>query len=323
MRHADPASLHTLHGQTMGTTWTVRLANPQFLPLEPLQTKLEAMLELVVRQMSNWQPDSDISRWNAAPAGTWQTFPPECFDVLACALHWAQGSGGAWDPTIAPLVKLWGFGPRERATVLPQQVPDAAALAATREQIGYQRIALLPEQRKVMQPGGIQLDLCGIAKGYAVDLLAQTLLASGLDHFLVEIGGELRSSGQRPDGQPWRVAIAAAAPNLPPYILTCQQPLSIATSGDQWHAFAVAGQRYSHTIDPRTGWPVTHDLASVTVLHAECMQADALATVLTVLGPQEGLLFAEERGIAARFCQRTPAGLVTHTTSAFTALTGP
>jgi len=316
MQRADPSSLQALHGQTMGTTWRVRLANLLFLPLEPVRVHIEAALALVVQQMSNWKSDSDISRFNQAPEGTWITVPPECFDVLSCALHWAHESGGAWDPTIGPLIHLWGFGPRSRPAVLPQQVPDAALLAQTRARVGYRRITVRPEKRQVMQPGGMQLDLCGIAKGYAVDAVAKALTTLGLEHFLVEIGGELRASGQRPDGQPWRVAIAAPMPNISQRALALRN-LSIATSGDQWQAFEVAGQRYSHTLDPRTGWPVAHPFTSVTVLHAECMQADALATLLTVLGPEEGLAFAHARGIAAQWCQRTSAGLTTQTTPAF------
>jgi len=299
----------------MGTTWRVRLANPQFLPLELVRARIEAALAQVVQQMSNWQADSDISRFNQAPAGAWVTIPPECFDVLSCALHWARESGGAWDPTIGPLINLWGFGPRNGPVVPPQQLPNAALLAQLRTQVGYQRITMQPEKRQVRQPGGMQLDLCGIAKGYAVDAVAKAISTLGLGHFLVEIGGELRASGQRPDGRPWRVAIAAAA-DLPQRTLALRN-LSIATSGDQWQAFELAGRRYSHTLDPRTGWPVTHALTSVTVLHVECMQADALATLLTVLGPNEGLAFAGARGIAAQFCQRTPAGLLMQTTPAF------
>jgi len=302
----------------MGTTWTVHLANPQFVPLEPIRAAIETALGLVVRQMSNWQDDSNISCFNQAPAGTWLTFPPESFTVLSCALQWAKTSDGAWDPTIGPLVNIWGFGPcvSAVATRTLQTLPDAAAIAQARHRIGYQRIMLHPAQRRVLQPGNMHLDLCGIAKGYSVDLISQTLLTLGMKHFLVEVGGELRACGQRPDGLPWRVAIANAG-TLPLH------NLSIATSGDQWHVFEINGRRYSHTLDPRTGQPVTHNLASVTVLHAECMHADALATILTVLGPEEGLAFAKTRGIAALLCQRTTLGMEITTTPAWETLTTP
>ena len=185
---------------------------------------------------------------------------------------------------------------------------------------GLQR-HLRPAERLALQPGGAQVDLCGIAKGYSVDLVADALQALGLADFLVEVGGELRARGRRPDGQPWRVAVAGTArEGAPPRTLVLQD-MAIATSGDHWHAFDQGGRRYSHTLDPRTGAPVAHALASVTVLHAECMQADALATVLTVLGPREGLAFATSRGVAALLCERTAQGLSMAMTPAFETLT--
>lgn len=317
LRAADPATLHTLRGEAMGTTWSVRLANPRFLPLEQVRAAIEEALALVVRQMSNWEQDSDISRFNCAEPGTWQALPPECFAVLSCALGWARESGGAWDPTVGPLVDLWGFGPAGHSA----QVPDAGAMARAQARVGHERIALRPAERLALQPGGAQVDLCGIAKGYSVDLVADALQALGLADFLVEVGGELRARGRRPDGQPWRVAVAGTArEGAPPRTLVLQD-MAIATSGDHWHAFDQGGRRYSHTLDPRTGAPVAHALASVTVLHAECMQADALATVLTVLGPREGLAFAASRGVAALLCERTAQGLSMAMTPAFETLT--
>ncbi|WP_419095702.1 FAD:protein FMN transferase [Curvibacter soli] len=318
-RRADPAALHTLAGETMGTTWRVRLANPRLRPLEEARAIVEAALAAVVRQMSHWEPASDLSRYNRAPAGSWHLLAPGFFTVLDAALRWARASGGALDPTVAPLVALWGFGPHARTG--GPRVPDARAIAAARAQVGHARLALRPADRAALQPGGAQLDFSGIAKGYAVDLAALALRDAGWSDCLVEVGGELRASGQRPDGLPWRVAVAAmphnAAGAAPPLALRGQ---AIATSGDHWHAFEHAGERYAHTIDPRTGAPARHALAAVTVVHAECMHADALATVLTVLGPQEGAAFAEAYGVAALFCVRGPQGPVLTATTAFAAL---
>jgi thiamine biosynthesis lipoprotein len=319
---ANPASLHTLAGQAMGTRWSVRLCNPGFAPLAPLRAAIEDALALVVRQMSPWQHDADISRFNRAPAGTWQTLPPEFFSVLAAALHWARASGGAWDPTVGPLVDAWGFGPRADPCAHAPAVPDAHALARARARVGFERLALDVARRRIRQPGGLQLDLCGIAKGYAVDLVSDTLAAHGLAHHLVEVGGELRARGRRPGGQPWRVAVAGAAAPAPAPALALRDQ-AVATSGDQWHAFERGGRRYSHTIDPRSGEPVRHALAAVTVLHAECLHADALATVLTVLGPHDGFDFACVHGVAARFAERAPAGLVVRATPAFEAQACP
>ena len=307
LRAADPAALQTLAGEAMGTTWSVRLANPGFAPLAPVREAIEAALGLVVRQMSTWEPDSDISRFNRAPAGSWHALPGEFMAVLECAQAWARASGGAFDPTVGPLVDAWGFGPRAAPGV-----PDDQALAAARTRVGFGRIGLEPG--RALQPGGAHLDLSGIAKGYSVDLVVQALRAQGFNDFLAEVGGELRASGTRPGGQPWRVAIAGTERTL------ALRDQAIATSGDHWHAFGHAGRRYSHTLDPRTGEPVAHALASVTVLHADCMQADALATVLTVLGPREGLAFATGHGLAALLCERTPQGPVVSMTPAFSAL---
>ncbi|RYF25816.1 MAG: FAD:protein FMN transferase [Comamonadaceae bacterium] len=326
LRQADPAALHQLAGETMGTTWSVRLGNPHFLPLEPARQAVQKALDLVVQQMSHWEPGSDLSRFNGAAAGTWQVLPQPFWDVLTCAFDWARESGGAWDPTVGPLVQAWGFGPQAGANATARAStdgPDPQHLAQARARVGYGRVGQRPAARQALQPGGTQIDLSGIAKGYAVDLVVQHLKALGYADFLVEVGGELRASGRRPDGRPWRVAVASeeqgAAAGAPRALAL--NDMAIATSGDLYHAYERGGRRYSHTIDPRTGEPVAHALASVTVLHPECMHADALATVLTVLGPREGLAFAQSRGLAALLCERTAAGPAPVMTSAFAALT--
>ena len=319
MQRAEPASLQTLSGQAMGTSWSVRLVNPAFLPLEPLRASIEAALALVVRQMSPWEPDSDITRFNRAPPGHWQVLPAEFFKVLDSAFTWARASGGAWDPTVGPLVDAWGFGPRsDPGAPHGAVVPDSASLAAARARVGFQRVEVDAAGQRIRQPGHVALDLCGIAKGYAVDLVSDALAAQGVGDHLVEVGGELRARGTRPGGQPWRVAVECGD-KRPDQILALSN-LAVATSGDRWHAFEQGGRRYAHTIDPRSGEPVRHALAAVTVLHAECMQADALATVLTVLGPQEGMAFARAHGVAAQFCERSGTGSVLSATPAFDAL---
>lgn len=317
-RRADPATLQTLSGATMGTTWSVRLANPGFAPLAPVQAAVEAALARVVAQMSTWEPDSEISRFNRAPPGSWHALSGEFFAVLACALDWARASGGAWDPTVGPLVDAWGFGPRaDPLAGPPGTLPDAGLLAAARARVGWERIALRPAGRQALQPGSTHLDLAGIAKGFAVDHVAQALREAGFGSFLVEVGGELRAAGRRPDGAPWRVAVASLPGPQSPCAVALTDHQAIATSGDHWHAFEHSGRRFSHTLDPRSGEPARHALAAVTVLHTECMQADALATVLTVLGPREGAAFAQARGIAALFCERTAAGPVFTATAEF------
>ncbi|WP_353366688.1 FAD:protein FMN transferase [Acidovorax sp. FG27] len=312
LRSADPATLQTLSGQTMGTTWSVRLVNAAFAPLAPVRSAIEAALATVVAQMSHWEPGSDLSRFNRAAPGTRHRLAPEFFTVLQAACAWAQASGGALDPTIGPLVDAWGFG----AHGTPH-VPDAAQRRAAAALVGFGRLELDAATRSALQPGGVGLNLSGIAKGFAVDHVHRCLQALGFADVLVEVGGELRASGARPGGAPWRVAVADPADG-PPRALALADS-AIATSGDRWHAFEHADRRYAHTLDPRTGEPVRHGLASVTVLHADCMQADALATVITVLGPHEGMAFAERHGLAALVCERTARGPVWAATAAFRA----
>ncbi len=307
-RHADPASLQHLQGRTMGTTWSLTLANRAMRPLADVRATVEGALACVASQMSTWEPDASISRFNRAPAGTWQVLEPAFEAVLRCGLAWAEASAGACDPTVGPLVDLWGFGPRAHAPAHSSEPPAPEALAAARARVGWQRVQL-DARCGLLQPGGLALDLSGMAKGFAVDLVLQRLAEEGLSDVLVEIGGELRSSGRRPDGLPWRTAVAAPVAGASgPIAQVVLQDMAIATSGDGWHAFEHAGRRYSHTIDPRSGEPVAHALASVTVLHRQCLQADVLATVLAVLGPYEGHAWACRRGLAALFVERMPAG---------------
>lgn len=303
LRRADPDTLHSLNGTSMGTHWRVRVGNPQFLPLQTLRSAIEDVLASVVRHMSHWQADSTLAQFNRAPADTWHALPADLSTVLHAGLHWAQASGGAFDPTLGALVAAWGFGPHAPLDPADWRPASPHAIAQAQACSGWQGLHYHPE-RGWRQHGGLQLDLSGIAKGYAVDAVLLRLHALGLRNALVEIGGELRGSGQRPDGQPWRVAIAPVpaavgpAPDAPPQAIALRD-CAIATSGSLYHRHQWQGRSYSHTLDPRTGAPIAHALASVTVLHAECLHADALATLLTVLGPEAGWEFAEQHGIAA------------------------
>lgn len=301
-RRADPPTLQSLAGRIMGTRWSLRFDNPRMVALEEVRASVQDALDRVVSQMSTWERDSAISRFNRSEAGSRHTLEPEFNEVLACALGWAAASGGAIDPSIGTLVALWGFGAHADASPAP---PSPAALARALDLVGWQRLALDASTRSVVQPGGVALDLSGIAKGFAVDHAADALRSVGLSDFLVEVGGELLAVGRRPGGGPWQVAVEAF------HGLTLPVPLAdmaVATSGDRWHVREHQGRRWSHTLDPRTGTPSNHELASVTVLHRSCMQADALATVLTVLGPQEGEAFARHHGIAALFVSRNAGG---------------
>lgn len=299
MQLQQDSSIHRLAGHTMGTAWSLRLPNPGYLPLQPVQALVQSVLDEVIAQMSNWEPDSLITRYNRAAAGSYFDLPPEFTRVLQAALHWAGASGGAMDPTMGALVSLWGFGPGAQPGKAPAAIqPQATAIAAAMAQAGHVRLNWQAGQA-LLQPGGVELDFCGIAKGFAVDWVVERLQQSGWASGLFEIGGELRGWGGKPDGKPWQVQMGGLATRDYEPLIVGLSSGAFATSGDYWHHFEADGRRYSHTLDPRTGSPIAHRLASVTVFHPECMHADALATVLTVLGPGEGLAFAERHGIAA------------------------
>jgi thiamine biosynthesis lipoprotein len=309
---------YRLSGATMGTTWAVHVLAPSSLSQQILEDGIQARLALVVNQMSTWEPDSDLSRFNSAPAGSWHALPDAFFAVLDAALTMAVDSGGAFDPTVGPLVNLWGFGPEQiAADDLPTE-RDTRAVTVARARCGWQRLELDRKARRLLQPGGAYLDFSGIAKGYAVDLIARFLFDAGCPGYLVEIGGELSGFGVKPNDQPWWVALERPPSERDAQpIVTALHGQAVATSGDYRRYVDHAGQRYAHTIDPRSGAPLRHDLASVTVLHPQCMVADALATVLMVLGVEQGMAFAGERNIAALFIQYGENGFIESMSPAF------
>jgi len=295
MRYLD------LRGFTMGTYWQVQCYAETTRSEEDLRTGIQAQLDQVVAQMSPWESDSDISKFNRASPNTWHVLPNDFFKVLQHSVFVAEQTQGAYDPCIGHLANLWGFGPQGKVSTTPDASSIQRALQATQ----WQQLKLDIDHRSVLQPGNIQLDLCSTAKGFGVDQVARYLQESGIRSYLVEVGGELRGLGCKADGQPWWVELE----DLPksrrsPACVAALHDIAIATSGDYRQYFEVAGQRYSHSIDPRTGYPVQHGVASVTVLHPECMIADALATAMTVLGLEAGMQYAKQLHVAARFIVR-------------------
>lgn len=270
----------------MGTGWSATYCAAQLRP-DIAQAAIERRLAELVAELSHWQPESDLSRFNRAAAGHWVALPPDFATVIAAALDIAEVSGGAFDPAIGRLVDLLGFGPPG-----PQPAPSDEAVGAARASGGAARLAYDPHARRLRQPGGLALDLSGIAKGFAVDAIGASLDANGAHDWLVEIGGELKGRGLRPDSDPWWVDLETppGLADLP--IRIALHGLAVATSGDYI--------RGAHTIDPRTGRSIDNDVRSVSVIHESAMLADAWATALTVLGPDEGLRLATKHDIAAR-----------------------
>jgi thiamine biosynthesis lipoprotein len=301
------SSVQRLSGASMGTTWSVKAALAPDA-LAPLAGGLQVRLDEVVAQMSHWEAGSDLSRFNRARAASWHALPDAFFSVLDYALSVRADSGGAYDPCAGALVNLWGFGAQRRYDQAGFQAPVAGAIAKVLEQ--RQRIELDRAGRRILQPGGVQLDLSSVAKGFAVDQLARCLETHGVAHYLVEVGGELRGAGMQPDGAPWWVALEGVpGTGEGDQTVVALHGMSVATSGDYRQQFNYAGRRASHTLDPRTGYPIDTQVASVSVLHPDCMAADAWSTALTVMGAEAGLAFARQRGLAARFLLRRGAAL--------------
>lgn len=289
--------LLALAGRSMGTTWQVRFcAGPAVTP-RAVRECVERVLDRVVAEASGWEPSSALCRFGTAPGGTRRVLPPGLFSVLRYAVALAEATCGACDPTLGTVTDLWGFGP----TGPRADPPSDAAVAAARAATGWQRLALDPADGSAFQPGGLRLDLSGIAKGWAVDLVGAALSEFGIGSHLVEIGGELRGCGIKPDGQPWWVTLEPIPGERGPETLIALHDLAVATSGSYRRFFEADGRRFAHTIDPRTGRPLATPPLAVTVLHRDCMAADALATALTVLGAEAGLQHARRHGIAARF----------------------
>ncbi|KQV45021.1 FAD:protein FMN transferase [Massilia sp. Root335] len=311
------SAVHTFGGATMGTTWSARVAANTVSDPQPA---LQAELDAIVAQMSHWDHDSLLSRYNRAPAGTWVDLPAQFFDVMDYALWAMAATGGACDPALGALVGLWGFGPARRYDHAGFYAPDAQAIARTQAQRAAARVELDRMRRRLLQPGGAVLDLSCVAKGYAVDRLARCLESRGLHHYVVEVGGELRGAGVKPDGQPWWVEIEAVPDGAAPQAVVALHGLSVATSGDYRQYFTQGPRRVSHTLDPRTGWPIANGVAAVTVLAPTCMAADALSTALTVLGPVDGVAFAARHALAARFLVRRVGALDEIHTPAWKAL---
>ena len=300
----------TLHGPTMGTRWSVTCDVAPGTDAQALEQALAGAVQQVDAQMSPWLADSDLNRLNGAPTDTWVALPSEILEVLACALDICRLSGGAFDPAVGALVDAWGFG-------AARDVPDVAAIRTaagaapavrrrTHEALELDRLA-----GRACKQVPLQLDLCGIAKGYGVDRMAAILRQHGVRHALAALDGELRAVGGQAGGQPWAVAVESPeVGRRAVHGVVELQDLAVATSGDYRHCLEVGGARLAHTMDAGRGAPVRNTVASVTVLARQCMHADAWATALLVAGPGEGLALARRIGLEVLWLLRRDHGLV-------------
>ncbi len=308
-----------LTGDTMGTTYSVIVPQLKASDHEALRAAVEAALLRVNSAMSTWQGDSAISLFNEDTGTDWVEVPADFTIVAAAAVELASASGGAFDPTVGPLVKRWGFGKGQS-----DELPTAEEVTAIVQRVGYRHLQVDTDNNALKKSrGDLQIDLNAIAKGYGVDLLAAEVEAFGYSNYLVEIGGELRVKGRNADNDPWRIGVERPAVDVTklaadsPSLGLLLESGGVATSGDYRNAFETDGVRYSHIIDPRSGYPVSHGLASVTVVANTTMQADAWATALLVLGPDEGLALAEKHRVASYFIVRESQGFQTFASTEF------
>lgn len=303
---AAPCQRTTLHGPTMGTRWSATIDADHAVDWVALEQDLATAVNQVDAQMSPWKPDSDLLRLNRAPVGVWLDLPAEMLEVLDCALDVNRLSAGAFDPCVGALVDAWGFG-------AVRDAPDGQAIRAARQSTPVAAHACLELDRsagRARKQAPLQLDLCGIAKGYAVDCMVQVLQQHGVRHALAALDGELRAVGAQASALPWAVALESPEPGRRAVHGVIElEDLAVATSGDYRRYLQVGDARIAHTMDARRCAPVNNAVASVTVLAPSCMQADAWATALLVAGPQEGLTMAQRMRMDVLFLLRGAQGV--------------
>ncbi|SDL56778.1 thiamine biosynthesis lipoprotein [Franzmannia pantelleriensis] len=305
-----------LEGNIFGSFYQVTIADPLTRSqAEDLEEGFVAELDDVDAAMSIYRDDSELMDLNNTPVGEWLTLSDALFEVLAVSQSVAAESDGSFDVTIGGLVNLWSFGSESR----PQEVPSPEDLAERLAEVGYDKLELDASETRARRTGDVFIDLGGVAKGHGTDRVAAYLDAQGIEHYLVNLGGDLIVKGYRDEQQnPWRIGVEV--PDGSRQVAHHTLPLhdiSVATSGDYRNYFEADGRRYSHTIDPRSGTPIEHSLASVTVLHPSNAWADAWATALMVLGPEQGLQLAEQHSLMVMLLVRDGDGWATRTSSAF------
>ena len=286
----------TLSGPTMGTTYNVTVVDLSAEDSDDVKASIDDLLVAINQSMSTYIADSELSLINDVPGPTEHQISPALAHVLLEAISIGSVVPEYYDITVLPLVELWGFGAGESARVVPSEVSISLALS----NVGWDKFAL--NGNTLSRYADVQLDLSSIAKGYAVDAVGELLTSLGYSHYLVEIGGEITTSGLNSRGKLWRVGIEQ--PSISggrPVRAVPLDNLAVATSGDYRNFFVEGEKRYGHTISPLTGYPVNNDSLSVTVIGPTCTYADGWATALNAAGPQEGLRVANEQGIAALF----------------------
>ena len=305
--------IESFGGPTMGSTYSVKYVQADGVaPKAELQAATEAVLAEIDAQVSTYRADSLIEAFNRAPAGTCQDMPSGVLHLVAAGNQLHEESGGAFDLTLEPLLDLWGFGPKGQG----EAVPSPERLAEVRQRVGQQHLRI--DGGRLCKDAAIEVDFNSIAAGYAVDRIIERLSELGVSSYLVEATGELKAAGLKPDGSHWRIGLEAPRDDQRVAQRVLQlDGFGISTSGDYRNYFQENGKRYSHTLDPKSGMPVSHTLAAVTVADPSTLRADGLSTLLMVLGPEAGRAFAERNQIAAFFVTREGEGFATQSTPQF------
>jgi FAD:protein FMN transferase len=300
----ETVELQRLSGYTMGTSYDIQLVEiPEQTSRERISADVESLLASLDKEIfSTYAANSELSRFNRHGVNVPFIASTEMIEVLQLARQVSELSDGAFDVTIGPLVNLWGFGPELRLPTeeLPGQQEIDTALAA----LGYQNIEIDAARSEIRKKTDVYVDLSAIAKGYAVDKLADYFDEVGVDAYFLEIGGELKIKGLKPGGISWIPAIEApldTASRVYEIFFSHGDTIGVAGSGDYRNYFEQDGIRYSHELDPPTGRPVTHNLAAVYVIDPSAAKADALATAYMVLGLEQARVLAESQGQAAYF----------------------
>lgn len=319
-------------GPTMGSHYQISYVRAGKAPApEVVKAEVEKILAELDRDVSTYRDDSAVARFNAAPAGTCMAMPGNALTLAGFANQLRRGSEDAYDITMLPVLDAWGFGPKA-ARQQPSQgeltvealqqspetppVPSQQTLTELRAQVGQQHLSIRGQELCKQAP--VQIDFNSIAAGLAIDAIGNALGAQGIENYLIDVTGEIKGQGKKPDGSPWRVAIEAPVDNARQIQrIIALNGQTISTSGDYRQYREVAGQRLSHVIDPRTLTPITHRLAAVTVVHPLGVLSDGYSTLLMVLGPEAGYRYARDKGLAALFVTREGEGFQSRSTPEF------
>jgi thiamine biosynthesis lipoprotein len=294
----------------MGTTYHIKYwGDGRAAPAE-VERQVQQLLERFDRQMSTYREDSELSRFNRAPGGEWFPVSADTAHVVDRAIQFQQLTGGILDVTVGPLLRLWHFGAGVDRAARRAPPPTPAAIAEARKLIGAGRLKTRREPPALWKSAdGVQVDLSSLAPGYAVDLMIDLLKSLGFQNAMVEIGGEVRACGRRPDGSPWRIGVEQAGrPGAELALVVPLDNLALTTAGDYRNFRTADGKRYTHIVDPRTGQALPYRGAAVTVIADDCLTADALDTALWVMGPESGYQWCVEHKVAAFFQGRTSDG---------------